>query len=198
MVKVGRLARNIFLPHLSHFLDRSLVNCNCVNCNLAVEMSTLSVPASVQKLFSIFPLHIVPEQRASTTPSSPTLWIRPPVSTLSSQSQDVVCLKWQAYLVLRGIRGVRLRWDIGHDGAVHGRLPNLHLPDGELLEARKIPAWADRVHGSNIDVLEGFRTIELKDESRAWTSLLESSLQAALVRIVVIKLSVTETKAKLS
>jgi len=142
-------------------------------------MSTLSVPASVQKLFSIFPLHVVPGQCASTAPSSPTLWIHPPASTLSNQSEDVVCLKWQAYLVLRGIRDVRLRWDISDDGAVHGRLPSLHLPNGDLLEARKIPTWADSVH-SSIDVLEGFRTIELKNESKAWASLLDSSVQAAL------------------
>src|SRR5258708_7620956 len=143
-------------------------------------MSTLSVPASVQKLFSIFPLHSVPGQCVSTNPSSPTLWIRPPASTLSNQSQDIVCLKWQAYLALRGIRNMRLRWDISDDGAVQGRLPSLHLANGDLLEARKIPNWADNVHGSSIDVLEGFRTIELKNESRAWVSLLDSSVQAAL------------------
>jgi len=143
-------------------------------------MSTLSVPPSVQRLFSIFPLLGVPEQCASTTPSSPTLWIRPPASKSLNQSQDIVCLKWQAYLVLRGIRNVRLRWDISDDGAIHGRLPSLHLPNGDLLGARQIPTWADSVHGSSIDVLEGFRTIELKNESRAWASLLDSSVQAAL------------------
>ena len=89
---------------------------------------------------------------------------------------------------------MRLRWDISDDGAVQGRLPSLHLANGDLLEARKIPNWADNVHGS-IDVLEGFRTIELKNESKAWASLLDSSVQAALVRITATKTLATE-KAK--
>ncbi|KAF8333952.1 uncharacterized protein EI90DRAFT_490185 [Cantharellus anzutake] len=143
-------------------------------------MDSLSIPGPIQKFFSIFPLDVLPDQLASATPPFPTLWIRPPASKLSNQSRDVVCLKWQAYLVLRGVRGVQLRWDISDDGAINGRLPSLHLPNGDLLGSGRLPSWADDVQGSNVDPLEGFKNTDLKHESRAWASLLDRNIQAAL------------------
>ncbi len=129
----------------------------------------------------------------------PTLWIAPPSDNLLSS--DVECLKWQAYLALRGLKDVRLRWDIAPEGCIDGALPNLHTPvadsllkserlsrsdgaeDGELLAAHSIPMWVDAKLGvdSAEDPLEGYADAEARIESRAWVALLEGVVHAALV-----------------
>jgi metaxin len=111
----------------------------------------------------------------------------------------VECLKWQAYLALRGLTGIKVRWDIAPEGTVDGSLPNLHVPiteslgsensqkseDGDILAARSIPSWVDMKLGidSSADPLEGYKDQEARVESRAWVSLLEDVVHAALVRI---------------
>ena len=113
-------------------------------------------------------------------------------------SSDVECLKWQAYLALRGLSDVSVRWDVSVDGALDARLPNLHVPlktlpgasdevkasddgEGELLPAHLIPEWVDGQVGA-LDELEGYVDEAAKDESRAWVALLEGNVHAALVR----------------
>ncbi|KAF8586554.1 hypothetical protein K439DRAFT_1615089 [Ramaria rubella] len=108
-------------------------------------------------------------------------------------SRDVECLKWQAYIALRGISGTLVRWDVDSSGGVDGRLPTLWLPEkeelhsktsrGQVLSARMIPGWADDVQGEHVwnSDLEGYINEQAKDESRAWISLLEGSVHAALL-----------------
>jgi metaxin len=128
-------------------------------------------------------------------------------------SSDVECLKWQAYLALRLSYSpqpakVAVRWDVSPSGAVDGRLPNLHAPldtlpqtliapsegkekkvqddgEGEVLPARHIPEWVSGRLGEELGDLEGYRDVEARDESRAWVSLLEGNVHAALVSLVV-------------
>lgn len=121
--------------------------------------------------------------QSTPPPTQPTLWIASPNAKSSSLSSDIECLKWQTYLSLRKVPNVALRWDVQPDGGVNGVLPSLHLPSGDLLGVPRIPAWADSVLSVSLDDLEGYRTSELRDESRAWITLFEGDVHAALVSL---------------
>ncbi|KAF6763953.1 hypothetical protein DFP72DRAFT_488260 [Ephemerocybe angulata] len=178
----------------------------------------MPVPNPIATLFSYFPLHTFPPitpQAVARDASTPTLWIAPPLSspTLSVSSEDrvlssdVECLKWQAYIALRGLKNLKVRWDVAAEGALEGRLPNLHLPKADaaklnadlnpteenpkadaeetlgLYAARLIPSWVDLTLGfdSASDALEGYKDVASRDESRAWVALLEGVVHAALL-----------------
>ncbi|KAH8106884.1 hypothetical protein BXZ70DRAFT_256405 [Cristinia sonorae] len=154
--------------------------------------SVFTLPKPLHHLFSLFPLHTyppVPTTLKANAVTSPTLWVHPPRNTEEPDllSSDVECLKWQAYIALRGLSGITLRWDISPDGAIEGRLPNLHAPlpgsedgGGQLLPAASIADWVDGQVGE-LGPLEGYVDEAAKDESRAWVSLLEGNVHAALV-----------------
>ncbi|TFK30115.1 hypothetical protein FA15DRAFT_690761 [Coprinopsis marcescibilis] len=197
----------------------------------------LTAPKPIAAFFSLFPLKShppidAPGAKPESSPTRPTLWISPPPasSSLSAStspvtptsdtsfssllSADVECLKWQAYIALRGLTSVKVRWDIRAEGALDARLPNLHLlkPDGDklnadlnpapaasdkdknptenainsklyLYNAHIIPSWVDLTLGvdSASDTLEGYVDVAARDESRAWVSLLEGIVHAALI-----------------
>ncbi|KAK7054656.1 hypothetical protein VNI00_003119 [Paramarasmius palmivorus] len=164
----------------------------------------MQVPQPLQSLFSHFPLYTYPPilPASKKTLKSPTIWVAPssdPDSPLLSG--DVECLKWQSYLALRGLNNIHVRTDIDSQGAIDARLPNLHVPFEEgkekekkaestgplddstnLLAAHHIPGWVDEKLGHNAleDPLEGYKDETAKDESRAWVSLLEGNIHAAL------------------
>jgi len=137
------------------------------------------------KFYSHFPLvshpPILPKKPIN---SEPTLWILPPCRD-NLLSADVECLKWQAYLALRGLTNIKVRWDISPEGGISGSLPNLHIPSDkeDLLAAHAIPAWVDAKLGINslADPLEGYIDQSAKIESRAWVSLLEGIVHATLI-----------------
>ncbi|KAF9447662.1 hypothetical protein P691DRAFT_731051 [Macrolepiota fuliginosa MF-IS2] len=188
--------------------------------------SSTRIPAPLAAFFARFPLATHPRiplpQNNYRPVHSATLWLSPPLgyspssdgaasSPVSSPtvdyipnllSADVECLKWQAYIALRGLKSVRVRFDVSSDGALEGRLPNLHVPlseavlpkdkeskkddedrDGELLAAQMIPTWVDAKLGldSSADANEGYADETARDESRAWVSLLEDAVHAALI-----------------
>jgi metaxin len=118
-------------------------------------------PKAVAAFFSYFPLKTYPPIEPATSsifsdarPTRPTLWISPPrqgatssdVASNNLLSADVECLKWQAYLALRGLSNVKVRWDIYPEGALDSRLPNLHLPqdEGERLDVDLTPTDQDK------------------------------------------------------
>ena len=138
----------------------------------------------IPAFLSRFPLHTNPPVAVPTRFDVvlPTLSIAPPRDSTVRLSTDVECLKWQAYLALRGIHHIALRWDISPEGALDARLPNLHLPDSPSLPPRSIPAWADTRLRHTPDPLDGYRDQRAKDESHAWIALLEGVVHAALVR----------------
>ncbi|OSD08355.1 hypothetical protein PYCCODRAFT_1429427 [Trametes coccinea BRFM310] len=161
----------------------------------------LSLPQPLRHFFNLFPLYthpVIDSPDKARPVTSPTLWISPPFSPDADVlSSDVECLKWQAYLALRGLSDVAVRWDVAVDGALDNRLPNLHVPlktlpgaspdvkqqddgEGELLPAHLIPEWVDGQVGGS-DALEGYASEAARDESRAWVSLLEGNVHAALV-----------------
>lgn len=182
------------------------------------------MPRILQDFYALFPLHTysqTPSLSSSRFPlgehqvghqkSTPTLFVHAPVDPSSSLlSSDVECVKWQAYLALRGVRGgIKIRWDLATEGALEGKLPNLYLSPGsdlvekekrgglgkatlkgELLESRRIPSWVDGEVGRSIGpedddpILEGYKDEESRDESRAWVTLLESDVHAAMKAIV--------------
>jgi metaxin len=166
--------------------------------------STFTIPAPLRSFYSLFPLHTWPSipPQSSRPITKPTLWILPPrnidsdVVKTSEQlllSSDVECLKWQAFLALRGFEDIAVRWDVSPEGGLDGRLPNLHVPrgkreenanggdGGELLAAHMIPGWVDKMAGAEDEALEGYIDEAAKDESHAWVSLLEGKVHAALV-----------------
>ena len=154
------------------------------------------MPSSIVAFNSHFPLKANPPviPIGKTRITAPTLWILPPQPT-SNLSGDVECLKWQAYLAFRGLKGIKIRWDISPEGSAGESLPNLHVPnsegeyskkseeDGALLAANSILAWVDTKLGvdSTANALEGYKDEETRTESRAWISLLEGNVHAALV-----------------
>jgi len=179
-----------------------------------------------------FPLRQNPRITLPSNPYRPvqtaTLWLSPPSgytpngrsssvteNTSMLLSADVECLKWQAYIALRGLNSIRVRFDVSSDGALENRLPNLHVPlsegvlpkdeshdknlreeqDGELLAAQMIPTWVDAKLGvsSVQDENEGYIDKSARDESRAWVSLLEDVVHAALVRLLVSDLFIPVT-----
>lgn len=157
-----------------------------------MTLPTLPLP----KLFNLFPLYSYPLPPAKSSHDKPTLWIVPPGRSLDANansgllSANVECLKWQAYIALRGVKNIAVRWDMAPEGALDGRLPNLHVPAGadtesQLLKAQDIPAWVDSRVGSGVDTLQGFKDERMRDESHAWVSLLEGVVHAALVCLAV-------------
>ncbi|PVG02645.1 hypothetical protein CPB86DRAFT_724876 [Serendipita vermifera] len=195
-------------------------------------MSKIPMPTALQKFYALFPLHVYDQQLDQPTSSfnlsspspehsgneaggyevediapNPILFIHPPLdSEHSLLSSDVECVKWQAFLALRGIPGgIKVQWDLPREGALEARLPNLYLPPpnrllrkekqgqlgktvikGELLESRRIPSWVDGEiskfsKGEDDDKnLKGYQDEEARDESKAWTTLLEGDVHAAL------------------
>ncbi|KAK7029761.1 hypothetical protein R3P38DRAFT_3188631 [Favolaschia claudopus] len=67
------------------------------------------------------------------------------------------------------------------EGAMGGRLPNLHLANGQLLPAQLIPTWVDKTLQEEEWPLEGYKDQAALDESREWTSLLEGDVHSALL-----------------
>ncbi|TFK76230.1 hypothetical protein BDN72DRAFT_830778 [Pluteus cervinus] len=155
------------------------------------------LPQPLHAFFSLFPLHTYPPvpYPSKTRVTSPTLWIHPPSSSSSSASSpdvgalssDVECLKWQAYIALRGVTDIHVRWDVSPDGALGGKLPNFHVLDDEakpkLLPCHLIPDWVDGKVGVTEGALEGYKDEAARDESRPWVSLLEGSVHAALILV---------------
>ncbi|KAJ7744978.1 hypothetical protein DFH07DRAFT_749158 [Mycena maculata] len=141
----------------------------------------MEIPPAIAHIFSLFPLHAFPpiKPQSGRLPDVPTIWIHPP-RTLRL-STDVECLKWQAYLALRGLSKIAVRVDIAPEGAMGARLPNLHLPNGQLLPAQLIPTWVDETLDEPERPLEGYKDQAALDESRAWVSLLEGDVHAALI-----------------
>ncbi|KAF4576664.1 hypothetical protein EYR40_000911 [Pleurotus pulmonarius] len=161
-------------------------------------MSLFPVPTALLKLFGLFPLYSYPsiEPQSKQPLKEPTLWIAPPRTGSESGvlSRDVDCLKWQAFLALKGLAGIAVRWDVVSEGAIDKKLPNLHVPlngkapepeDGSLLAASMIPSWAaDRLASTEekeLDALDGYKDQAAKDESLAWTTMLETRVRAALL-----------------
>ncbi|KZT39688.1 hypothetical protein SISSUDRAFT_1060892 [Sistotremastrum suecicum HHB10207 ss-3] len=163
----------------------------------------MSIPAPqlVQSLFAKFPLYTHPAvqrpRQNNSLSSSPCLWIVPPPPGSSPISTDVNCVKHQAYVVLNGLQTgpeksrVRLRWDISEDGAIDCLLPNLALPNGEVLGSKAIPAWVHARVKENEKSLEGeegldsewddgFEDEKTRDEMRAWVEVMEGPVKAAL------------------
>ncbi|EKM82491.1 hypothetical protein AGABI1DRAFT_111105 [Agaricus bisporus var. burnettii JB137-S8] len=158
------------------------------------------LPAPLAAFLARFPLKKHP--RIPLPPNeyrpvkSSTLWLSPPLDGTDLLSADVECLKWQAYIALRGLKDIRVRFDVSPEGALEGRLPNIHVPlsesvlpkddtekDGDLLASQMIPTWVDARLGvdSSADENEGYLDESAKDESRAWVSLLEGTVHAALI-----------------
>lgn len=159
-----------------------------------------SIPKPLRHFFSLFPVYThgpVASPYTAQPVSAPTLWIHPPRNESPELedllSSDVECLKWQAFLALRGLSQVYVRWDVAEDGALDSRLPNLHVPSedgepgGELLAAHLIPEWADGKVGGGLGELEGYVNEAARDESRAWVSLMEGNVHAALVRFLLVR-----------
>ncbi|KAF5373708.1 hypothetical protein D9758_000749 [Tetrapyrgos nigripes] len=139
----------------------------------------MQVPLGFQRIFSSFPLHSWPSAPESRKPpTEPTLWIHPS-NHVDGLSGDVDCLKWQAYLALRGLKNIRVRTDVHPQGAIDHRLPNLHVEGDRLLPPHGIPAWVDEKLGKQ--KWEGYISEAAQDESRAWVSLLQGHVHAALI-----------------
>jgi metaxin len=147
------------------------------------------LPEPLRAFFAHFPLYTYP---AILPPSkgpleNPTLWILAPHEQ-SNLSSDVECLKWQAYMAIRGMADLAVRWDIAPEGALDGKFPNLQVPSpdtptnkGKLLAAQFIPSWVDEKVGASTDPLEGYRNEAARDESHAWVALLEGRVHPVLV-----------------
>lgn len=147
-----------------------------------MKNQTLGESHCMMAFLTLFPLHTHPPIQSSSSSSLnyPTLWILPPHQNHSPLSADLECLKWQAYLALRGINSLAIRTDVSQQGAIDRRLPNLHISKHNLIPAHHIPSWADSHLSESPSHLEGYKDQSARDESRAWVSLLEGHVHAAL------------------
>lgn len=184
-----------------------------VHTQTTMSSSTIPIPTIALSFFANFPLYTHPpiltesdrNHQNTNSPSLATLWILPPkpdivLPSTNLLSEDVECLKWQAYIALRfshrtpaitntsesNTNSVAVRWDVSEDGGVDGRLPALQTNERKLLAARAIPGWVDKILGqdssnSNPLALEGYNSEAARDESRAWVALLEGVVHTALV-----------------
>jgi len=151
--------------------------------------SVIPIPSPLKAFFAHFPLYTHPAiqtRERQNCSKLPTLWIHPPFDPSSNfLSSDIECLKWQAYIALRGLPSILVRWDLPPDAGIDGHLPNLctyseSAADYELLDRKMIPGWVDTQVPT--DGLDGFNDDEAKLESEAWISLLEGTVHAAMVR----------------
>jgi len=151
--------------------------------------SVIPIPPLLKAFFALFPLYTHPPIRTRERQDCsklPTLWIHPPFDPSSNfLSSDIECLKWQAYIALRGLPNILVRWDLPPDAGIDGHLPNLctyseSAADYELLDRKMIPGWVDTQVPE--DGLDGFNDEKAKLESEAWISLLEGTVHAAVVR----------------
>ncbi|KAG8786235.1 hypothetical protein FRC15_011806 [Serendipita sp. 397] len=151
---------------------------------------------------------ILQEYPSNDISPSPILFIcKPTDPSHTLLSSDVECVKWQAYLALR-VGDIRVNWDLAPEGAIGDRLPNLYLPPprkldgkkqpsapkigGELLERHRISSWINgelgqrgqkersRTNWEEDRILEGYKDEAARDESKAWTTLLETDIDAAI------------------
>jgi len=148
----------------------------------------IPIPPPLKAFFAHFPLYTHPAiqtRERQNHSKSPTLWIHPPFDPASNcLSSDIECLKWQAYIALRGLSNISVRWDLPPDAGIDGHLPNLcvyseSVADYELLDRKMIPGWVDTQVPA--DGLDGFDDEGAKLESEAWISLLEGMVHAALI-----------------
>jgi len=151
--------------------------------------SVIPIPPPLKAFFALFPLYTHPAiqtRERENCSKSPTLWIHPPFDPSSNLlSSDIECLKWQAYIALRGLPKIAVRWDLPPSAGIDGHLPNLctyseAAADYELLDSKLLPGWVDTQ--VPVDGLDGFNDEGAKLESEAWISLLEGTIHAALVR----------------
>ncbi|KZT58991.1 hypothetical protein CALCODRAFT_516407 [Calocera cornea HHB12733] len=136
------------------------------------------VLAPLHKFLARFPLYTYPPwtlPRTAPPTGLPTLWIVPPNAGQAPLSADVECLKWQAWLALRGAV-VSLRWDVHPDGGVDGKLPTLQLPNNTLYPAHSMPSALSIASLPH----EGYASADAELESKAFLALLESTLHKAL------------------
>ena len=164
--------------------------------SLSLMTSLIPIPPPLKAFFAHFPLYTHPAiqtRERENCSKSPTLWIHPPFDPSSNfLSSDIECLKWQAYIALRGLSNISVRWDLSADAGIDGHLPNLctyseSVGDYELLDRKMIPGWVDTQ--VPVDVLDGFNDEEAKLESEAWISLLEGIVHAAVVRKNMLRFS---------
>jgi metaxin len=155
--------------------------------------SVIPIPPPLKAFFAHFPLYVYPPiqtRERQEYSKYPTLWIHPPFDPSANLlSSDIECLKWQAYIALRGLSNILVRWDFHPDAGIDGHLPNLctyseSAGDYELLDRKMIPGWVDTQVSA--DGLDGFNDEEATLESEAWISLLEGTVHAAVVRKVVL------------
>jgi metaxin len=153
-----------------------------------------SIPAPVRNFFSNFPLQTYPaiERSGDNLPTETTLWILPPLDPGTSVlSNDVECLKWQAYIALKqwntnesDRKSVKVSWDVSPAAGVDGVLPTLcirrHKPKSGQLEwnflgPKGIAEWID----GPVELKE--KDTQFNDEMEAWVQLLEGDVHDALV-----------------
>jgi hypothetical protein len=142
----------------------------------------MSLPPPLLKFFACFPLHTWPAVQQPTTNTQPTLWVHPQCTHVLSA--DVQSLQSQAYIALRGLTHIAIRSDVSQQGAIDGKLPNLHLPGPgqQLLPSHRIPEWVDGVVNLPNHPFQGYKDQNTMDESKAWLSLMQGTVHAALVR----------------
>ena len=136
---------------------------------------SVSLPAPLRQFFALFPLYTHPSNESphqARRITSPTLWIHVPWSPDADVlSSDVECLKWQAYLALRGLSDVFVRWDVSVDGALDADLAELSL--GQRLTA---------VHGPTARGSESESDSDAKSLANSLSKSISTGLQFQVIR----------------
>ncbi|KAH8922301.1 hypothetical protein BT69DRAFT_1350977 [Atractiella rhizophila] len=108
-----------------------------------------------ESVSSIFPLLLLPpvsnpyvaNDAYVNPPLRPTLWVLGPQDA-NGWSPDWLSSAFMRFLKLEGLLGkVDLRWCNSVDQGVNGKLPCLHLTDGDLLSGNEISGWISKYLG---------------------------------------------------
>ncbi|GAA6005652.1 hypothetical protein JCM11491_003714 [Sporobolomyces phaffii] len=115
----------------------------CVVCTATVPWT---VPSPLAPVYAYFPLVTVSNDSSAdaTTPAParPTLWLAGPPPAGHRESLDPQCRAAQALARFSELDAADApRYLSDGLGAPGGRLPCLHLPDGDLVEADRVTDW---------------------------------------------------------
>lgn len=159
--------------------------------SLSMPSFTVPMPPLISTLFAHFPLVTYPAlPPLSPAPTLPTLWLLgpPPIpSPIPSpsdaqdlESLDPACREAQALARFHDIV-VSIRWFSHPSGAVSERLPNLHLPNGALLNSSEVSTYfSNPTAFDSPPVLTKVGENEKEPTHQAYASLVRTTLAPSI------------------
>lgn len=171
---------------------------------LLPALPAVPMPQIVSDIFSQFPLISYPSPNNTTPPpSKPTLWIKSSLtiktfssastsnhSNISSPTQSLDPYSLQAQTLARFLNvDHETRYLSTSAGAPGGKLPSLHLPNGELLSSTEVIPWLIEKQGKATTISSNEDPVH-----QAFTALVQTSVLPAVLAITNLSPSSSSSK----